>query len=273
MKNHEVYTHRSGRTGRAGQKGHSVLLCARSKRWQTERLLAAANVTIEWRQIPSAKVVTKTLEKQERRRIWAAIDSGEGRTEAHLENARRLLEAREAVDVVATLLQRSPAKMAREPLEIQSVAPRVASRPERRDDRYARRKGEERNGVEAGNGVGARKGRLGAPKRPERARFEPARAERARPDGLRRGGKDYERFEINFGEKAGATPGRLLALICRRGGVTSRDVGSIFVSSETSSFEVSKGKTRAFETQMRRPDARDPWIRVVRADSSPRPSP
>ncbi len=250
VKNHEGYTHRSGRTGRAGKKGHCVLLCPRNEARQTGRLLAEANVTIEWRDIPTPKVVRKTLEKRQRRRLWAAIDSGEGRTDDHVENAQRLLEARDAVDVVATLLQRSPPKMAREPFDVEIRAPR----PERRD--------------------GPGNHRPGVPNRPDQPRpNRPDQPRPNRPDQPCRDGKIYDRFEINFGEKAGANARRLMALICRRGGVTSRDVGSIRVSAETSCFEISKWKARSFESKMRQPDSRDPWVRVRRADAPARPKP
>ena len=251
VRNHEIYTHRSGRTGRAGQKGHSVLLCPSHKAWQSERLLAAANVTIQWRDIPTAKTVTKTLEKRERRRIWAAIDSGEGRTDDHVQNAQRLLEARDAVDVVATLLQRSPPKMAREPFDVQ-VRPGRPGPTKPRYDHDRRGPRDSRNGRGAGDPR-----RPGAPNRPS----------------PRRDAKDYDRFEINFGEKGGASTNRLLALICRRGGVTSRDVGSIRVHAEASTFEISKWKARSFETKIRQPDPRDPWVRVRRAGSSAPPKP
>ena len=73
---------------------------------------------------------------------------------------------------------------------------------------------------------------------------------------------------INYGEKAGANAKRLLAIICRRGGITSRDVGTILVGPESSAFEVSQWRAREFENEMRQPDSRDPWIRVRQAKTS-----
>ncbi len=252
VKNHEVYTHRSGRTGRAGQKGRSVLFCPRHRVWQAERLLAAADVAIDWHEIPTAKKVRKTLAKNERRRIWDAIDTGDGRTDELVESARRLLKSRDAVEVVATLLQYSPPKVACEPLDVQPPAPPPKNR--------GRRAGHEAQGRGGPGGEHASKNR------------RPAAQSRVgatkRPGPRRNGGGRYVRFVINYGEKAGANAKRLLAIICRRGGITSRDVGTILVGPESSAFEVSQWRAREFENEMRQPDSRDPWIRVRQAKTS-----
>jgi len=271
VRSHEIYTHRSGRTGRAGQKGHSVLLCPRHKMWQTERMLADAGVRIEWRDVPSAKVVAKTLEKKERRRLWEAIDAGEGRTADSLEVARRLLEARDPVEVVATLLARSRPKAAREPLEIRASAPPRERRDDRgrRDDRPS---GKDRRRHEDGGGQVPR-GPRGAYAPPDRRPgMPPGSGSATRSEPPSRDGASYVRFAINFGDRAGANPKRLLAIICRRGGVTSREVGAITVGPEDSFVEVVRWRAGDFETRMRQPDSRDPWIRVRRAGPSLPPS-
>ncbi|MFO1017195.1 MAG: DEAD/DEAH box helicase [Hyphomonadaceae bacterium] len=53
-KNTEALLHRSGRTGRAGRKGASVLIVPHSARRRTERLLREANVQAKWGEPPSA---------------------------------------------------------------------------------------------------------------------------------------------------------------------------------------------------------------------------
>ncbi|MBB4657817.1 DEAD/DEAH box helicase [Parvularcula dongshanensis] len=56
-KNQEGLLHRSGRTGRAGRKGTSVLIVPPRARRRVERLLGDAKVTAEWGTPPSAEEV------------------------------------------------------------------------------------------------------------------------------------------------------------------------------------------------------------------------
>lgn len=53
-KNTEALLHRSGRTGRAGRKGASVLIVPYSARRRTERLLHDAGINAQWGEPPSA---------------------------------------------------------------------------------------------------------------------------------------------------------------------------------------------------------------------------
>jgi ATP-dependent RNA helicase DeaD len=52
--NKETMLHRSGRTGRAGRKGISILLVTPAKRRRAEMFLASANITASWQSPPTA---------------------------------------------------------------------------------------------------------------------------------------------------------------------------------------------------------------------------
>ena len=56
-KNTEALLHRSGRTGRAGRKGASVLIVPFSARRRTERLLREAGVNARWGEAPGADAI------------------------------------------------------------------------------------------------------------------------------------------------------------------------------------------------------------------------
>ncbi|MBI5514551.1 MAG: DEAD/DEAH box helicase [Deltaproteobacteria bacterium] len=96
--------HRSGRTGRAGRKGTAVLLAPPSRRFALTRMLRAANVRAEETRCPTAEAIVALDQDRlvERLSALEAEPSEEDR-----EVARRLLAARDPLDLVAALVTRS----------------------------------------------------------------------------------------------------------------------------------------------------------------------
>lgn len=86
--NSETLLHRSGRTGRAGRKGTSVLIVPRKVEKKAQRLLKFAKLQAEWVAAPSAEAI---LQKDEDRLLNDPVWTEEA-TEAQTSFARRLVE-------------------------------------------------------------------------------------------------------------------------------------------------------------------------------------
>ncbi len=86
--------------------------------------------------------------------------------------------------------------------------------------------------------------------------FQPRNSRKNRRDSC-----NWARFQVSWGSHHGAEPGRLLAIACRRGDITSRDVGAITIGSRSSMIEVNPKIARAFSRSAARPDPRDPRIK------------
>jgi ATP-dependent RNA helicase DeaD len=80
----------------------------------------------------------------------------------------------------------------------------------------------------------------------------------------RRRPEKFVLFYINWGEKKGATPARVLALVCRRGGISSKHVGTVQIDARWTKLEVAEEVAGDFAGHVARPDDRDPHIRIRR---------
>ena len=97
--NKETLLHRSGRTGRAGRKGTSVLLVPFSKRRRAEQLLGAAGLDAGWSDPPSAELIAE----RDQERLMALPTLTDAPSEADLALGRLLLERTGAEGVAAAL--------------------------------------------------------------------------------------------------------------------------------------------------------------------------
>ena len=125
-----TYVHRSGRTGRAGQQGKSVLLVPKSRAPRTQRLYREARIEPSWRAAPTAQLVRERqlerLTANAEQVIAAAGPASDGLRAA----AARLLQERDPIEVVAELLLRS-GPPTRSPFDL-APAPAPAARPRSR---------------------------------------------------------------------------------------------------------------------------------------------
>ena len=74
--------------------------------------------------------------------------------------------------------------------------------------------------------------------------------------------RDAVVFRVNLGAESRAEPGWLLPLICRRGGVTRREVGAIRVGPKSSEFEIAGEAAQDFALAAAQTDPRAPHVHI-----------
>jgi ATP-dependent RNA helicase DeaD len=103
----------------------------------------------------------------------------------------------------------------------------------------------------------------------------PVNAPERRRGPVRSGGRaasgDWTRFQVSWGRHHGADPGRMLAMLCRRGGITSGDIGAIEIRDRSSMVEVSAHRAQDFARAATRPDERDPHVKIREWREAPAP--
>ena len=134
----ETLLHRSGRTGRAGRKGASVLLVPYTRRRHAERLLASASLTAAWSGPPTADEVRARDRERLVRDVLAAA-AADGPTDDDRAAARALLAGQNAEEVAATLVRLHRTRLPA-PEELLDDGSRVG--PERAEPRAAGSPGE-----------------------------------------------------------------------------------------------------------------------------------
>ncbi|MEW5849585.1 MAG: DEAD/DEAH box helicase [Myxococcota bacterium] len=219
----DVYTHRSGRTGRAGRKGTSILIVPPQGRDRVTRTLKHAGVRYTFAPVPDAQAILRASDD----RLLAELTTpppptDDGAWEPHLHTlATRLLEHVEPLTLVHRLLARVGHHG---PVLPRTVEPVGAPTP--REPR-------------------------------ERVKPEPrARKEHRVPEG------GWVSFRLTSGSRFGMDARRLLATVCRRGNIRGSDVGAIDVGTSHSIFQVAAEVAEHFAEAAARPDPRDPRVRI-----------
>ena len=94
--------HRSGRTGRAGKKGVSVLLVSYTRRRKVEIMLNSASITAEWSGPPSAEMI---VAKDRERMLADPVLIAPVEDESMLALGRQLLETSSPEQIAAALIR------------------------------------------------------------------------------------------------------------------------------------------------------------------------
>lgn len=222
----EVMQHRSGRTGRAGRKGTSVLLVPPARRRRAELLLNLSGIDAVWGTAPQAEEIRK-LDHDRMKDVLFTEET----TADDLALAQALLAERSAEDIAAALARLYRARLP-SPEDIIDPGER-SSRP--RDDR-----GRDRFQGEGGDD------------RPGKVRPKSGKA--SSKHGM---AEASVWFRAAIGRRKNAEARWLLPMICRRGGIDKRDIGAIKIMDTTTEFEISERVAESFAVKVKRPDKED----------------
>jgi ATP-dependent RNA helicase DeaD len=236
----EVLQHRSGRTGRAGRKGVSILLVPPARKRRAETLLNLAGIDAVWGIAPQPDEIRKL---DQERMLKDDLFAAETTTE-DLAIAQALLAERSAEDIAAALARLYRARLP-SPEDIGDPGEgRVRSRAERAQERV---------------------GREAAPRSFDRD-AGPRKPKKSLRDGMPEGSVW---FRAAIGRRKNAEARWLLPMICRRGGITKGDIGAIKIMDTTTEFEISQRVAESFATMIKRPDKED-TIRIEAMTDAPR---
>jgi ATP-dependent RNA helicase DeaD len=247
--NQQVLVHRSGRTGRAGKHGFAVLLVNDPARRYVERMLKSAHITAKWLPAPTAdEILARDVVNlgTEIKNMVAVV------TDEDREIAKQLAEL--SVEDLAAVLVRMHREVRPAPEEL-TVPPSM--RPFREDRRPERapRERQDRPAFETRES-------WPQPNREQRPRPEPA-PPRARkepnPDRVVEG----VWFTINVGRSKNADPKWLVPLLCRRGGISKRDIGKIEILQRATRVEIAPDVSERFAIEAGKPDPKDRNIQIV----------
>jgi ATP-dependent RNA helicase DeaD len=269
----DSYTHRSGRTGRAGRKGTSAVLVTLRELGLARRVLERAGVAFRVESVPDAA----SLRRAQDERLVAALTRDEGPDDPPIPErmrglARMLLDVADPERTLARLLARGPQVREPEPRDVQRVElpaparPRLGPAPRAPYASPAPRtqppppRGKAARG-EARPPLTLRSVREGQDaQRRERDDAQAPAAHRRSAPAQAPGERRWVDFTVSWGEVHGADARRLLAMVCRRGGIESREVGGIRIARTSTVIEIAEDAAPRFAAAVRQPDPRDPNV-------------
>jgi ATP-dependent RNA helicase DeaD len=232
----ESYTHRIGRTGRAGRSGDAILFVTPREQGLLRAIERATRQTIAPLTLPTIKAVNEVRVARFKENIGQALAAG------GLEMFRSLIEDYEreqnvpAIDIAAAL-----AKLYRgdEPLLLEKAdrAPKARDESERPQERSQERSFERSHDT--------RPERDARSPRPTRDTFKKDRVARAPEPGM-------ATYRIEVGHVHGVKPGNIVGAIANEGGIASKVIGRIEIYDDFSTLDMPDDLSRDLLDQLKK---------------------
>lgn len=218
----EAYTHRIGRTGRAGRHGEAILFVANRERRLLRAIERATGDRIESMQLPTPEEVTDKRATRFKQRITEALDVGE------LDSSRQLVESYQhefgvpVLDIAAAL-----AFLARGSAPAQP--PVAASAKENRPPpRSSARSSDDRDAAPRQRPAPGKRMESPSTSKPRPQRDSAVQA------GMRR-------YRIEVGHLHDVKPGNIVGAIANEADMESEYIGKITINDEYSTVELPEG--------------------------------
>ena len=239
----ETYTHRIGRTGRAGRSGEAILFVTPRERGLLKAIERSTRQPIEALELPTIRAVNAVRIARFKDRITETLDAGGLEAFASIVSEYEREHGVAAIDIAAALARMSRGGLPLLLVKGQDAAEGVtgaSDRPSNRlDDRSSDqgldRHGERTNRRNLAAHDSSPSVRWGAEPGGD-AREDSTRSVRSRP-----GSTGFQTFRVQAGEAHGAKPGNLMGAIANEAGLEARQIGRIRVFEQHSLVELPEG--------------------------------
>jgi ATP-dependent RNA helicase DeaD len=221
----DTLLHRSGRTGRAGRKGMSIVLVPFNRRRKAEMLLERARIEAQWGTPPAPEDIRHAdLERMKNDPIFTSAATPE-----EDDFISHIMSAHQPHDIASAFVRLYRTRLpAAEDLCIMPLNAKAG-------------KGEQRPREIGTNDKGRRE------------RFE------RRDSHFDKGHSQtpMQWFRMNVGRQSNADPKWIIPLICRLGHITKKDIGLIKIFDHETKFEIAQSIAGAFNAHIRRADDKE----------------
>jgi ATP-dependent RNA helicase DeaD len=211
----ETLLHRSGRTGRAGNKGICTLIVPFNRRRKADALLSGAKLKVTWGPAPTAE----EIHARDQERFLASPLFTDVASEEDVKLVEALKAGRSSDEIALALVRMHRGQLPEpEDLAEDSGPPRGDDRQRAPRERFERR-----------DSKFTPKDRDDSPRPDDRPR-------RSYP--VKDHGRDMVWFRVDIGRERNADPRWLLPLLCRAGDVTKAEIGAIKIFDRDTRFEI-----------------------------------